>query len=146
VGRPRLRPSEAGPSSQMQGHGKEPGAAACVQFHPCGSHGDDPAENRLPTEHEPGRPANLALEDAAETAAKWAVRPISGHSKAAIRLLMASFDGPPPVRSWFSEDELKLCPYCHEQAAVPTEPGPSVCLACEAVWIETPGSAPQRTA
>jgi hypothetical protein len=70
----------------------------------------------------------------------------SGRAEAALRLLMASFDGPPHVLSWFSEDELKLCPYCHERAAVPTEPGPSVCLGCEAVWIETPGQAPQRTA
>jgi hypothetical protein len=59
---------------------------------------------------------------------------------------MATLDGRPDVLSWFSEDELKLCPYCGERAAVPTEPGPSVCLRCEVVWVETPGKGPQRTA
>jgi hypothetical protein len=48
------------------------------------------------------------------------------------------------VLAWFSEDELKLCPYCGRRAAVPPEDGPSVCLACDAVWIETPGQAPER--
>jgi hypothetical protein len=38
--------------------------------------------------------------------------------------------------SWFSEEELKVCPYCDEKAAVPRQSGPSVCLACEAVWID----------
>lgn len=48
------------------------------------------------------------------------------------------------VLSWFSDDELKLCPHCGERAAVPSEPGPSVCLRCEVVWIERPGRAPER--
>jgi hypothetical protein len=48
------------------------------------------------------------------------------------------------VLAWFSEDELKLCPHCGRRAAVPPEDGPSVCLACEVVWIETPGQGPQR--
>jgi hypothetical protein len=50
------------------------------------------------------------------------------------------------VLSWFSEDELKLCPFCGERAAVPPEEGPSVCLSCEVVWTDALDKAPQRTA
>jgi hypothetical protein len=40
------------------------------------------------------------------------------------------------VLSWFSEDELKNCPHCEAHAAVPVDRGPSVCLACEVVWLD----------
>jgi hypothetical protein len=38
--------------------------------------------------------------------------------------------------SWFSDDELKNCPYCGKKSAVPVQSGPSVCLSCEVVWID----------
>jgi hypothetical protein len=40
--------------------------------------------------------------------------------------------------SWFTDDELKPCPYCGRKAAVPKKSGPSVCLSCDAVWIDGP--------
>ena len=44
-------------------------------------------------------------------------------------------------RMWFSDEELKDCPHCGAQAAVPAGAGPSVCLACEVVWLdEGPGT------
>jgi hypothetical protein len=55
-------------------------------------------------------------------------------------------DGPLNLLSWFSDDELKLCPYCGERAAVHNESGPYVCLNCDVVWTELPGKEPQRTA
>jgi hypothetical protein len=45
---------------------------------------------------------------------------------------------PIDVLSWFREDELKRCPYCGQCSAVPVDPGPSVCLACQVVWIDEP--------
>jgi hypothetical protein len=64
---------------------------------------------------------------------------------------LAMVPRPPPkdrldVLSWFSHDELKLCPFCGERAAVPPEEGPSVCLSCEVLWIDALDKAPQRTA
>jgi hypothetical protein len=51
---------------------------------------------------------------------------------------MDALSGPDP-RTWYSDDELKTCPFCGKRAAVPRGGGPSVCLACEVVWIdETP--------
>jgi hypothetical protein len=40
------------------------------------------------------------------------------------------------LRSWFDDEELKVCPYCAEKTAVPRGAGPSVCLSCEAVWVD----------
>jgi hypothetical protein len=47
--------------------------------------------------------------------------------------------GPVDVLSWFTEDELKRCPHCGKRSALAAESGPSVCLACEIVWVEAPG-------
>jgi hypothetical protein len=40
------------------------------------------------------------------------------------------------LRTWFADEEFKVCPYCGEKTAVPTGAGPSVCLSCEAVWVD----------
>ena len=40
------------------------------------------------------------------------------------------------LRTWFEDGELKNCPYCGEKTAVPNGAGPSVCLSCEAVWVD----------
>jgi hypothetical protein len=40
--------------------------------------------------------------------------------------------------TWFTEDELKRCPYCNARAAIPREAGPSVCLSCEIAWVDEP--------
>jgi hypothetical protein len=51
------------------------------------------------------------------------------------RLRAPGFD----PHTWVKDEELKDCPHCREHAAVPQGGGPSVCLACEVVWIdETP--------
>ena len=63
---------------------------------------------------------------------------------------MAGLQGPGfDPHTWYSDEELKECPYCGERAAVPRGEGPSVCLSCEVVWIdgdgEKDGAGPQTS-
>jgi hypothetical protein len=66
---------------------------------------------------------------------KWAERPISFPVRRAYFLRGMSEPPSSDPLTWFSEDELDICPHCGKRAVPHTDDKAAVCLNCEVAWI-----------